>query len=111
MSDIILDACMPISRKMCERFCFLRTDTFFSHDASDSKLLEESSKEDRIIATRDRGFIMDALIKGITICVSTREGHLWRLNGKAELIERHFNQKYHDMITYQIHESDCVVLP
>ena len=111
MSDIILDACMPISRKMCEKFCFLRTDTFFGHDATDSKLLEESCKEDRIIATRDFGFIVDALSKGIDICVYTREGHLWHLSGKAELIERHFKQKYHDMITYQIHETDRIVLP
>ncbi len=111
MNDMILDACMPISKKMCEKFCFLRTDTYFGHDAPDSKLLEENSKEDRIIATRDWGFCVYALSKEIDICVATREGHLWHLSGKAELIETHFKQKYHDMITYQIHELDKVVLP
>lgn len=111
MSDMILDACIQISKKMCERFCFLRTDTFFEHDAPDSQLLEESCKQDRIIATRDLGFIVDALSKEIDICVNTREGHLWHISGKAKLIEMHFKQKHHDMITYQIHESDSIVLP
>lgn len=111
MSDMILDACMPISRKMSDRFCFLRTDTFFAHNAPDSQLLEESCKEDRIIATRDFGFIVDALSKGVDIIAMTKDGHLWRLSGKAELIETHFKQKYRDMMTYQIHEFDSVVLP
>jgi hypothetical protein len=47
----------------------------------------------------------------IDILALTRDGHLWRLSGKAELVETHFKQKHRGMITYTIHESDGIILP
>lgn len=109
--DIVFDACMPTGKKMSHYFAFLRTDFRFAHSTPDEILLEELSKEGRIIATRDTGFLVYALSKGHDICFMTRNGHLYKVTGKAEIIEPYFRQRFQDKITYHILESDSMVLP
>lgn|SRR6185312_10855139 len=111
MNNLILDACMPFSKKTCEYHAFVRTDSRFPHSTPDEVLLEELSKEGRVIATRDSGFMVYALSQGQEVCFLTRNGHLYKITGKAEIVEPYFKQRFGDKISHAILESDSVILP
>ena len=110
-NDIVLDCCMPTPKKMTERLGFLTTYTSFKHSAPDEQLFEEFTKEGKTIATRDSGFLLHALCKEKEIYFLGKNGHLYYVKGKAELVEPNFKYKFNDMLTYTIHENDSVIFP
>lgn len=110
-NNVILDACMPTPKKIVEKLGFLSSYNKFNHSAPDEYIFDKATKDGQIIATRDSGFMLLALTKNVPIYFLGKNGHLYHVTGHADIVEPYFKYKFHDMITYYIHESDNIPLP
>lgn len=112
VTDLVFDCCSPLKHEMAQKFGFRCTYDYFKHNEKDAILFDELAKEGRKIATHDRNFMLNMLAESGECFFFDHKRHaLWKIMGQAELIDPHFGQRYHDMITYHVLETDSILLP
>ena len=82
VEGFFLDACVAQGIKDLSSEQHMFSSDVIPHNASDDTVFEEAKKRNRIVVTKDIGFIVKTLIKNESIVFQTKDGKRILLAGK-----------------------------
>ncbi len=109
LEGFFVDACVPQGIKELSSEQYLYSTDVLPCNASDDCVFEEAKKRNRIVITKDIGFIIRTLIKNENIVLQTQDGKRILLAGIT--IDQSCPHKSVDKHTKYLLKNDKIVIP
>jgi len=109
IEGFFVDACIPQGVKELSSDQYLLSIDILPHNAPDDCVFEEANKRNRIVITKDIGFIIRTLIKNENIVLQTFDGKRILLAGIT--IDQNCPSKGLDKRSKYLLKNDEIVIP
>ncbi|PBO84538.1 MAG: hypothetical protein COA77_08845 [Thaumarchaeota archaeon] len=109
LEGFFVDACVPQGVKELSSEQYLSSIDVLSRDASDDCIFEEAKKRNRIVITKDIGFVIRTLIKNENIILQTFDGKRILLSGIT--IDENCPSKSPDKRTKYLIKNNEIMIP
>jgi len=109
LKGFFVDVCVPQGVKELSSEQYLSSTDILPNTASDDCVFDEAKKRNRIVITKDIGFIIRTLIKNENIVLQTQDGTRILLAGVT--IDQNCSSKGPDKHTKYLLKNDEIIIP